>query len=67
MSEYSLPSTVNSLAAEPVALWAASLTASAIAALAWQLKFLTAPGALVAAAAPPGKSRPMGAPPRWVV
>ena len=49
MSEYSLPSTVNSLAAEPVALWAASLTASAIAAVAWQLKLLTAPGAMAAA------------------
>lgn len=48
MSEYSQPFTVNSLSAEPVALWAASLTASTIAALAWQLKSLTAPGAVAA-------------------
>jgi len=48
VSEYSLPSTVNSLSADPVALWAASLTASTIAAVAWQFKFLTAPGALAA-------------------
>jgi len=100
---------VNPLSAEPVALWAAALTASAIAAVAWQLKSLTAPGAVAAtlvgvavlsgtgwggaivlgtyfitsiaasrafpwgssrphsrtAAAPPGKSRPTGAPPQW--
>lgn len=48
MSGYSQPSTVNPLSAEPVALWAAALTASAIAAVAWQLKSLTAPGAVAA-------------------
>lgn len=37
------------LLAEPVALWAACLTAVIIAALAWQLKTLTAPGAAAAA------------------
>jgi len=40
---------VNSLSAEPVALWAAALTALAIAAIAWRLKTLTVGGGAAAA------------------
>jgi uncharacterized protein (TIGR00297 family) len=40
---------VTSLSAEPVALWAASLTASIVATVAWRLRTLTAPGAGAAA------------------
>ena len=40
---------VTSLSAEPVALWAASLTAGIVATLAWRLNTLTGPGAGAAA------------------